>query len=108
MYAKKKEDSSKNKTFNKKGVAIRTMKIGKAIANALSPTGGSQTPDVESGPLYKDKGGSKLRGKPDTDSAPSSPPNSSDTNISQTIRGVGLKKKDNKRNKNRNSRNYYS
>jgi|TARA_Y100000289_G_scaffold31332_1_gene31063 hypothetical protein len=106
MFANK----DKNKRLSRKGVAMRTMKAGKAIANALSPTGGSPTPDVDSGDLYVDKGGSKylVRGKPNPDSAPSSPPNSSDTNISQTIRGVGLKKKDNKRNKNRNSRNYYS
>ena len=98
----------KNRRLSRKGVAMRTMKAGKVIANALSPTGGSPTPDVESGDLYVDKGGSKLTGKPNPASAPSSPPNSSDTNVSQTIRGVGLKKKDNKRNKNRNSRNYYS
>ena len=93
-------NDKKNKRLSKRGVAIRGMKAGKAIANALSPTGGSDTPEVDSGALYVDKGGSKYDTKPKEDpvAAPASSPNSSKVNSeSGSNSAMSINRKKNKR-----------
>ena len=98
-------NKDKSKKLSKRGVAIRGMKAGKAIANALSPTGGSDTPEVDSGALYVDKGGDKYKDKytpkpkEDPVAAPASLPNSSKVNSesgSNSAMSIGKKKKKSK------------
>lgn len=92
-------NDKKNKKLSKRGVAIRGMKAGKAIANALSPTGGSDTPEVSSGDLYVDKGRDKYKDKYDPESPPGGVPNSSNPNKesgSNSAMSIGKKKKKNK------------
>ena len=91
-------NKDKNKRLSKRGVAIRGMKAGKAIANALSPTGGSDTPEVDSGSLYVDKGKDKYIPKPkdDPETTPASSPNSSKVNSEtgvNTSMSINRKKK---------------
>ena len=92
-------NKDKNKKLNKRAVAIRGMKAGKAIANALSPTGGSDTPEVDSGALYVDKGGDKYKPKKDPEPTPAGLPNSNKVNSesgTNSALAIGKKKKNRK------------